>query len=182
MLGAQTFIIFWSLVTSTSFLIATQTATRWSGRLSLAIFSWLVFAHLRDARYKPLFLIFAAAHGIHLVELLLYQHLMGNLSSLVSPGIAGGVLAYAVIFAMPVIQRKRAWTILKVRHLLVMEYCYLFLVWIVFAMTYIPRILALPGRYGGRYVEFVAILSWLIFLFIWKMVFALAGGRRTTGN
>src|SRR6188768_2769616 len=85
-----------------------QATTRFSGRLSLAIFS-LIFICLT---YKPEKLssllstrpyhIFAIAHGIHLVELLSFVYL--SKPNLIPIRLAGGFVAYIFIFAMPFLQ------------------------------------------------------------------------------
>src|SRR5690242_10065901 len=75
-----------------------QATTRFSGRLSLVIFSvifiYLTFNREKLASFlsaKP-FHVFSFAHGIHLLELLSYVYLSKN--ALIPIRLAGGFLAY----------------------------------------------------------------------------------------
>src|SRR4051812_33202060 len=87
-----------------------QAVTRFSGRVSLGIFSviFLFYNHpvinVKRALSDKFFLIFAVAHGIHLFELVSYicfEH-----SPVIWYRLLGGVLAYSLIFAMPWFQEK----------------------------------------------------------------------------
>src|SRR6266481_5176603 len=61
-----------------------QATTRFSGRLSLFIFSFIFLLYPKDKRIltfyfsEKFFLAFAIAHGIHLIELLSYAGLSGT--------------------------------------------------------------------------------------------------------
>jgi hypothetical protein len=82
-----------------------QAATRFSGRLSLFIFSLIFLLHpqhkqkLTDLMSDKFLLAFAVAHGIHLIELLSYVYLAQI--QLVPIRVAGGFFAYVLIFIMP---------------------------------------------------------------------------------
>jgi hypothetical protein len=168
MLTAQLLIILYSFLMEDLSTASLQTTTRLSGRLSLALFSWLVIIHLRDQQYKSLFLIFAVAHGIHMLELISYQYVLGNISSLVTPRVAGGMIAYVFIYLMPVIESRKPGlsehTVIKI------EYFYLLFIWGSFVMAYIPRLFS-TKIYGGSYFEFVILFAWLISLFLWKLYY-----------
>ena len=170
MLAAQLLIVLYSWLATESMADALQTATRLSGRLSLALFSWLVIIHLRDQNYKGVFLIFAVAHGIHMVELISYQYQIGNVSNLISPRVAGGMLAYTFIYAMPLIHSQSGKLKLSERVIIKIEYLYLFFIWVVFVMAYIPRLFGTNKVYGGSYFEFVILFTWLIVLLVWKVI------------
>ena len=79
--------------------------TRFSGRLSLLLFSFIFLLHpnqkstLSNYLSADYFLIFAIAHGIHLMELLCNVYFSGTV--LVPYRVAGGFLAYFLIFLMP---------------------------------------------------------------------------------
>src|SRR5688572_1213095 len=83
---------------------ALQTTTRFSGRLSLFLFS-LIFllnnkpAILHNWLSEKFYLLFAIVHGIHLVELLAYVYLADV--KIIPIRLAGGFLAYVFIFLMP---------------------------------------------------------------------------------
>lgn len=148
-----------------------QATTRFSGRLSLLIFS-LIFILLPYHRTKltgilspKFFLILAVAHGIHLAELISYVHFSGG--TLIPARVAGGALAYAMIFIMPVLDDK-----LSGRKKLVTENVYLFYIWFVFFMTYLPR---LQGRLpvGGTLPEFVVLFAWVCALFGIRIVLSM---------
>lgn len=145
-----------------------QATTRFSGRLSLAIFS-VIFILLPYHRTKlseilldKSFLIFAIAHGIHLIELLLYIHFSGG--TLIPLRVAGGALAYAMIFIMPFMDTK-----LSGRKKLIIENVYLFYVWFVFFMTYLPRVQG-KLQVGGSWPEFIVLFSWVCVLLILRIV------------
>lgn len=82
-----------------------QATTRFSGRLSLFIFSFIFLLYpgnqaiLEKYFSGNYFLIFAVAHGIHLIELLNFVYWSGT--ELVPYRVAGGFLAYLLIFIMP---------------------------------------------------------------------------------
>src|SRR6185295_2992030 len=83
-----------------------QFTTRYSGRLSLFIFSFIFLLHpnkkesLVGLLSENYYLVFAVAHGIHLIELLSFVTLSGT--ELVPYRVAGGFLAYLMIFLMPI--------------------------------------------------------------------------------
>lgn len=144
-----------------------QATTRFSGRLSLLIFS-IIFLLLPYHRTKlseilssKFFLIFAIAHGIHLIELISYIHFSGG--KIIPLRVAGGALAYAMIFIMPLLENK-----FTGRKKLFTENVYLFYVWFVFFMTYLPRI---QGKLhvGGSLPEFIVLFSWVCLLLLIRL-------------
>src|SRR5437899_1324332 len=84
-----------------------QATTRFSGRFSLLIFSFIfLFAkneklNVRLILSEQFYFIFAIAHGIHLLELLSYVY-FSNVT-LIPIRLAGGFLAYVFIFSMPLV-------------------------------------------------------------------------------
>ncbi len=154
-----------------------QATTRFSGRLSLVIFS-LIFILLPYHRNKlstllsdKFFLIFAIAHGIHLAELISYITLTGG--KLIPIRVAGGALAYAYIFIMPVVITK-----VSAGKQLLVENIYLFYIWLIFFMTYLPRVQGKLPTVGGSYAEFVILLTWVCILLIIRFVLLIAQRKR----
>src|ERR1043165_2029933 len=94
-------IILFSIGSEGFTLEALHVTTRFSGRLSLLAFSLILLLYDKRGviRLDVAFLLFAILHGIHLAELLSYVTLAGV--ELIPIRVAGGFVAYAMIFAMP---------------------------------------------------------------------------------
>jgi len=135
-----------------------QAVTRFSGRLSLLIFSIIFLTRNRS----NLYLTFAVAHGIHLVELLSYVYLSGNAFNPVRA--AGGMLAYAIIFIMPLIKENN-------KRYKIFEQVYLYYVWFIFFMTYLPRVMGKFPNAGGSQTEFMILMAWVCLMLIYKVVY-----------
>ncbi len=161
---------------------ALQAVTRYSGRVSLFIFS-IMFILLpqheptleRILSTKP-FLIFAIAHGIHLAELLTYVYLSGN--ELIPIRLAGGFLAYALIFAMPFIKQYAQTGKITVGRYKIAQTIYLYYVWFIFFMSYLPRVQGKLPDVGGQYWEFVVLLAWVCMMLGMKLSAILLVKRR----
>jgi hypothetical protein len=142
-----------------------QAVTRFSGRASLAIFSLIfLFQNHRHVNVKIIlsnqyFLVFAIAHGIHLVQLLTYVYLSDN--ELIPIRLAGGFLAYALIFIMPYAQQLSENNKISVRAFSTLTLIYLYYVWFIFFMSYLPRVRGTLTHVGGSYSEFVVLLAWV---------------------
>lgn len=145
-------------------LTALQTITRFSGRLSLFLFSaifllynkpYTITAWLSDRFY----LLFAVVHGIHLIELLAFVYLSGV--QLVPYRIAGGFLAYLFIFAMPFLQAYNLKGRISQRTYFTVETIFIYYVWLVFFLTYLPRVQGKLPQAGGSFAEHVALLGWV---------------------
>lgn len=149
---------------------ALHTTTRFSGRLSLLVFSLILLFQNREEGQrwisnKP-YLLFAIVHGIHLTELLAYVYLSGV--ELIPIRLLGGFIAYAMVFAMPLVGQKNAlgWTN-KTYHRI--EAGFLFYVWLIFFLTYLPRVLRTLPNVGGTFAEHVFLFGWVILLGIIKV-------------
>lgn len=144
-----------------------QATTRFSGRLSLFIFSFMfiltVFSrdNLVQLSAKP-FHVFAVAHGIHLIELLSYVYLSN--STLIPIRLAGGFLAYIFIFMMPAIHSYHLSGNLSQKKYSILENVYLYYVWFIFFMSYLPRVQGKLPNVGGSYIEFVGLMIWVCLL------------------
>lgn len=152
---------------------ALQAVTRYSGRVSLFIFS-IMFLLLpqHESTFERLlsprpFLIFALAHGIHLAELLTYVYLSGN--ELIPIRLAGGFLAYALIFAMPFIKGYAQTGRITVGRYKIAQTIYLYYVWFIFFMSYLPRVQGKLTNVGGQYWEFVVLLAWVCMMLGMKL-------------
>src|SRR5687768_17498022 len=116
-------------------LAALQTITRFSGSLSLFLFSaifllnnkpYTITAWLSDRFY----LLFAIVHGIHLAELLTFIYLADI--ELVPYRLAGGFMAYLFVFAMPFLQSFKMRGQISKRTYLILETIFIYYVWLVF--------------------------------------------------
>lgn len=149
-----------------------QATTRFSGRLSLFLFSiiFLVAAFNREKlsnflSAKP-FLIFAVAHGIHLAELLSYVYL--SKTDLIPIRLAGGFVAYVFVFIMPILHWLYRAGNFEPKKYALAENIYMYYVWFIFFMTYLPRIQGKLPNAGGSYIEFVILFAWVCFLLVAK--------------
>jgi hypothetical protein len=147
---------------------ALQAIARYSGRLSLFIFS-LIFLFQRDDRInvrqllsEKYFLMFAIAHGIHLGELLTYIYFSGNEFNPVRA--SGGALAYAFIFLMPWLDHQHKNDKISPVTFRRIELFYLFYIWLIFFLAYLPRVQGKLPNAGGTYMEHVILLAWVCML------------------
>ena len=165
-------IIAFALLTEGLSLTALQTITRYSGRLSLFVFSIIFLWGSRPATITALlsekfYLVFAIVHGIHLIELLTYVSLSGI--KLIPYRIAGGFLAYLFIFLMPMFQTFQERKRISRRRFFILEITFSYYVWFIFLLTYIPRVLGKLPHAGGSFVEHVVLLGLVIVLMIIKL-------------
>jgi hypothetical protein len=165
LLLAETLVILLGVINYGWTLEGLQAVTRYSGRVSLAIFSIIFLFHrhpvvnLKRVLSDKFFLVFAIAHGIHLFELLSYLHFSEN--PVIPIRIAGGFVAYAMIFAMPFIQKKHEELKITDTRFNQVALIYLYYVWFIFFMTYLPRVRGTLPNVGGSYKEFVILLGWV---------------------
>ena len=145
-----------------------QATTRFSGRLSLFIFSCIFLFHKQPGGLLPrilspkYFLIFAIAHGIHLVELVSYVYLSGV--EIIPYRLAGGFLGYSLIFVMPWIANRYETNLISESRFNQLSLIYLYYLWFIFVMTYVPRVMGTLPNAGGSYMEFVVLLGWVFLL------------------
>ena len=142
-----------------------QATTRFSGRFSLILFSFIFLLHpnkkslLHGFLSENYFLIFAIAHGIHLIELLSFVYLSGT--ELVLYRVAGGFLAYVIIFLMPWLKFRADRGELSGERLTAIGYVYIFYVWFIFFMTYIGRLNGAFSRPGETHLEHRVLMGWV---------------------
>ncbi len=143
---------------------AVQTTTRFSGRLSLLLFSAIFLLHQKPVTLhswfsEKFYLLFAIVHGIHLVELLCYVYL--SRVELIPIRLAGGFLAYAFIFAMPLLSDYSVAGKISPKKFFTLETIFLYYTWLIFFLTYLPRVQGKLPNAGGNYAEHVALLGWV---------------------
>ncbi len=142
--------------------ISLQKITRFSGRFSLLLFSIIFLLHGTNMEVwssSKLYLVFAVVHGIHLIELLSYVIISD--AKLVPIRIAGGMLAYTFIFIMPILDLKQSKNQLTKQKFNLFENVFLYYVWLIFFLTYLPRVQGKLPLVGGNYDEFVILLAWV---------------------
>jgi hypothetical protein len=160
---------------------ALHTTTRFSGRLSLLTFSLiLLLQNKRGAANwisgKP-YLLFATLHGIHLAELLAFVYLSGI--QLVPVRLLGGFVAYVMIFAMPFFASKRNSAKLPAKKYDRIEIIFLSYVWLIFFLTYLPRVLRTLPNVGGTFGEHVILFLFVVLLGLVKTVRAFRYTRQS---
>jgi hypothetical protein len=145
-------------------LLTLQTITRFSGRLSLFLFSAIFLLYNKPATIytwlsDKFYLLFALVHGIHLTELLAYVYLSETI--LIPYRVAGGFLAYLYIFLMPIFVRFLEQGKLSAKSFSAIETVYVYYVWLIFFLTYLPRVQGKLPQAGGSFGEHVILLGWV---------------------
>lgn len=143
---------------------ALQTITRFSGRLSLAIFSVIFLFHNKPGDlpvylFKKPYHLLAWLHGVHLLELLAFIYLAEITLNPIR--ISGGFLAYIFIFLMPLIVQYHQTGKISSRTFRVTELVFLYYTWFIFFMTYLPRVQGKIQNAGGSYASHVILLGWV---------------------
>ena len=143
---------------------ALQTTSRFSGRLSLFLFSLIFLLHNKPAILhnwlsEKFYLLFAIVHGIHLVELLAYVTVAQV--RLIPIRLAGGFAAYVFIFLMPFLSGYARSGKITLKRFFTVEAIFLYFIWLVFFLTYLPRVQGKLPTAGGTYAEHVALLGWV---------------------
>jgi hypothetical protein len=152
---------------------ALQTTTRYSGRLSLFIFSFIFLTQNNKEKITPWlsdkpFHVFAVIHGIHLIELLLFVFL--SEIKLVPYKLLGGFIAYLFIFLMPVFDHLRNKKRISFTRFFIIETIFLYYVWSIFFITYLTRVLGKASIVNESYWEHVALLGWVTTMLGTKLV------------
>jgi hypothetical protein len=166
----EALIILFSIGSEGFTLEALHVTTRFSGRLSLLAFSLILLLYDRRGviRLDFAFLLFAVLHGIHLIELISYVRLSGV--ELIPIRVLGGFVAYAMIFAMPVIESRHQKGKMSTKTFHALEAVFFSYVWLIFFLTYLPRVMGTLPNVGGTFTEHVILFSWIIILGTIKLV------------
>jgi len=144
--------------------VALQTVTRFSGRLSLLLFSAIFLLYTKPQTIHnwlsdKFYLLFALVHGIHLIELLSYVYL--SETRLIPIRVVGGFLAYLYIFLMPIFVHYAEQGRLSVKTFSILQTIFIYYVWLVFFLTYLSRVQGKLPQAGGSFGEHVALLGWV---------------------
>lgn len=157
-------IIFIVLFSDGYSLTSLQTITRFSGRLSLFLFSAIFLMYNKPKTITSwlsdkFYLLFSIVHGIHLLELLSFVYL--SEIKLVPYRIAGGLLAYAYIFLMPLLYHYKKTSRISQTTFSILETIFIYYVWLIFFLTYLPRVQGKLPQAGGSFTEHVVLLGWI---------------------
>lgn len=153
---------------------ALQAIARYSGRFSLLIFSIIFILQsnpvlINEWLSKHFYFVFCVAHGIHLVELLAY--VWASETKLIPLRVAGGALAYALIFIMPVIHQLFIQERISRKAYTASSQVYLYYVWFIFLMAYIPRVQGKLPNAGGTFTEHVLLLIFVLAILVIRVVY-----------
>lgn len=157
-----------------------QATTRFSGRFSLLIFSIIFLASKPSEIYswlsrKP-FHLFALAHGIHFIELATFIVL--SETPLILYRVAGGFIAYSLIFLMPILADRLESGKFSQKKFDTIGIIFQYYVWGIFFLTYLPRVRGTLPNVGGSYLEHVALLGWVSLMLGMKLPKALLKKKR----
>jgi hypothetical protein len=153
---------------------ALQAITRYSGRFSLLIFSVIFVLQsntelINDWLSKHFYFVFCVAHSIHLAELLAFVTI--SESQLIPMRIAGGALAYVLIFIMPFIHLLFTKGRISQKAYAVSSQVYLYYVWFIFLMAYIPRVQGKLPNAGGTFTEHVLLLIFVLTALVGRVLY-----------
>lgn len=162
-----------------------QAITRYSGRFSLLLFSAIFILQtnpslINDWLSRHYYFVFAVAHGIHLVELLAY--VTASETKLTPVRVAGGAFAYVLIFVMPVIQVLFSKGRISEKNYFVSNQVYLYYVWFIFLMAYIPRVQGKLPNAGGTFTEHVLLLIFVLASLALRVIYIFKLRLRSTQN
>jgi hypothetical protein len=143
---------------------ALQSMARYSGRVSLIVFSVIFLFRYRPADIdvrllgKP-YHVFAVVHGCHLLFLMFYFLWSGTEPGTMRwlGGIAGGLLSVL----MPLVARSHDLKRLTVRTLKNIELVFQYFIWLIFFIGFYARVNGTFPRLGGTYAESVILLGWV---------------------
>jgi len=151
-----------------------QALARYSGRVGLLWFA-LVFSVAPLHRFlrsewtklalrnrRRLGLAFGMHHFVHLAELLTYLAISGK--GFDPSRAAGGMVGYAFLLAMMLTSNDAAVARLGPRNWKRLHRTGVWYLWIVFVMTYVPRVRGQMTDAGGGHLEFVTCLSLVVAL------------------
>jgi hypothetical protein len=145
-------------------LTALQTAARFSGSISLFLFSAIFLLHDKPETINTwlsnrFYLLFALVHGIHSIELALY--LLKSGTELIPYRVAGGILAIVYILLMPLFKLNTALGRMSTKSFYAVEKVFIYYIWTIFFFTYLPRVQGTLPTIGGSFAEHVVLLGWV---------------------
>jgi hypothetical protein len=165
----ESLIILFSVLSEGFSLEALHVTTRFSGRLSLLAFSLILLLYDKRGviQLNVAFLLFAILHGIHLIELVSYVYLSGV--ELIPIRVVGGFIAYIMIFAMPFFVSIHEKGKLSLENFHRVEAIYFSYVWLIFFLTYLPRVMGKLPNVGGTFTEHVILFLVVILVGLLKL-------------
>ena len=147
---------------------ALQASTRFSGRLSFAFFCIIfLFSAVKPPVLDRGYLTFAVIHTIHLFQVGLFVSISGT--ELIPLRLAGGAAGYFVIFSAAYVEHQSRYGKIHQRWFKRTEFLFHSYIWLLFLLTYIPRVNGTLPNAGGSYWEHVALLLVVISLPIIRM-------------
>lgn len=162
-----------------------QAVTRYTGRAGLVWFA-LIFTLAARHRFAGgpvlddalrVLVAFGVHHTVHLALLLTYLHAAGH--PIVFARAAGGMVGYALLYAMIATASDRARLRMGPFRWKALHEISLWYLWIVFVLTYVPRLQGKVENAGGGTIEFVAAMTLLVALAAYRAT-ALAKGKIRT--
>jgi hypothetical protein len=110
------------------------------------------------------------------MELLSYVYL--SKANLIPIRLAGGFLAYVFIFVMPAIQHYFESGKIDLKRYTLAENIYVYYVWLIFFMSYLPRIQGKLPNVGGTYEEFIVLMIWVCLLMAVRIAVLILNNRK----
>jgi hypothetical protein len=154
-----------------------QASARFTGRISLLLFILLFINRLKKLisfrEENWLFGAFAISHLIHLFFLLYYNALKGGLH--VNIRILGGIIGYGLAVLTPLVSLL---AFVSQRSIERLRRLTTGVLWLLFFLTYLPRVLNRDFPVGGTRQEFITGLVIVAGLGMWQLYVSLANYSR----
>jgi DMSO/TMAO reductase YedYZ heme-binding membrane subunit len=167
---------------------AAQAMARFTARMSFAVFA-IVFSASSLYRFFPsdltasllrsrrrLGITFAFAHTIHLVALALFVSMSEARPQITR--VAGGALAYLLIFAMALTSSDAAVKRMGARSWKALHTGGVFYIWLAFFLTYLPRLQGKLPQAGETHAEFIVMMSLVITIMLLRLSSMLAPRKK----
>ncbi len=135
-----------------------------SGILSLFVFSLIFLLHPRTDKLNTwlsprFYLLYALVQAIHLIALLLY--ISYSSIKLIPFRAIGGSVVYFFLFSMPWFANRSTNGKISVAKFKTIETVFLYVNWLFFFLTYLPRVQGTMPLVTGNYAEHVSLLGWI---------------------
>jgi hypothetical protein len=91
-------------------------------------------------------------------------------ADLIPVRIAGGFVAYLIIFIMPWVQSQYRKGKITTSKMATFENVSLYYIWFIFLMAYIPRIMGKLPNAGGAFIEHLTLFIWVLFILGWRFI------------
>jgi hypothetical protein len=171
-LAGNTAVVLYALATYSN-LAFWQASTRFTARISLLLFILLFINRLKKLisfrEENWLFGAFAVSHLIHLFFLLYYNSLKGGLQ--VNVRMLGGCIGYGLAVLTPLVSMLTSVSQRSIEHLRRLT---IGVLWLIFFLTYLPRVAKRDFPAGGTRQEFITGLAIVAGLGIWQLCVSLS--------